>query len=866
MAVLITSGMRKAIKKMVQVSNCARVLNLLPTAEDFALRLIGDMKIITNRVNSISTRINNILDRYSSIPGEFLLEGFDEILEKLDNVSDYTKFAIKETSDVMSSTVKSTREMTEALGSATSGITSATLQIGGGLTYGAVALSSNLNLAMTGNGEVTNDTAEHIRDWTVTTATNTVESIDDFFGKAGDGLNNAVEWIDNQTNKVDDFVDGVSDELMEKVENAKNKVEEKIQRVKETFDKFIKDYDDAFGFLNGNAFKKASDAAYEMDTPVYDAFGDMTGEIANFIKNFNIGKVIKALGGIVVGAGSATLAMDLLPSIDTEKMLRSIIGGVDSYNIDKIHQLHHNKYYETEPDLLDVPDVPWLLSKDDLEKYNADGYNKYLEEYGEENDKRRTEILEKMQKATTRAELREVKNENKEKMKENKSALKAMRKVRRDAIKAKQIEKYKGFLSIELRYLKRDCLNMKTTIKNEWDTMLNQYTLAIKEIKKFFTNEGDGGSETVDRCCDRINDDATQIVELCKSIGVELTNAVAMVPTPYAIGSCFDMPVHKILAFFKDIKIIITFIKNLIRLGIDIISQLTIIVKLCYEGLQNLSDILKTLKETIGVDKILKMIDYLLELFGPKMEESKILMENSITPILYNETEDYERRIDAIDEDDSETLYMEEFKYSDDPNARKKIAEKVFGGKNAEDEDEFEEWVEELEAKGEREIVAYRSPLLNEEGDDFAGWIYYHAYAYDKMSSGWSKRKKRRKNKVIKKASKKNKLIGKKLVGGVAKLKSDNKISNSMSSYDAYYWYTEWTNDPTDCDPDFNNVECVYDEDGNLIPNENFKKNVVSPVNGSLVELYDGRMVFVEGEVVKSGDFVRVDGIKYKVK
>jgi hypothetical protein len=33
-----------------------------------------------------------------------------------------------------------------------------------------------------------------------------------------------------------------------------------------------------------------------------------------------------------------------------------------------------------------------------------------------------------------------------------------------------------------------------------------------------------------------------------------------------------------------------------------------------------------------------------------------------------------------------------------------------------------------------------------------------------------------------------------------------------------------------------------------------------------MVELNDGRRVFVEGKIVKSGDYVNVDGVKYKVK
>ena len=917
MAKLITDPMRKAIKKMAQVSQCARALSLMPTAEDFAMRLIGDMRHIAKMLNNISTRINEILDRYSSIPGEFLLEGFDEILKRLDDINDYAKFAIKETTDVMSSSVKSVQEMTDALGNAVSTTTSATLQIGGGLAYGSVAMAANIKLAMTGNGrrrmtndvvqdvidgkvEITemeaefekriknevgsmDDLADSIRDWTENATTKSTESIDEFFGNIGGGINDALEWIDGTKNAADGIVDNTVGVLIEKVEAAKKEVEEKIERVREIFNNLTKNFDEAFGFVNGKnfaeeTFRNASNTAYEkMDSPVFDALGETTGEIADFIKNFNIGKVVTAIGGIVVGAGAATLAMDLLPHIDVDRMLKNVIGGIDVRRIDKMTELYNNKYYEDEPDLLEVPDVPWRLSKDDLEKYNADGYNKYLEDFAEENDNARSEILEKMQKVKTSADLAAITEENREKMKENKSALKAMRKVRRDAIKAKQIEKYKGFLSIELEYLKRECINMKTNIKNEWDSMMQQYKTAINEITKFFTTDGSGGNETVDRCCDRINDDATQIVELCKSITVEITSAVAMVPTPYAIGTCVDMPVHKILAFFKDIKIIITFLKNLIRLGIDIISQITILAKLIFNGFQSLADIMQLLKDILGVDAILNMIEYLIALFRPKMIDAKILLENAISPIYYNETEEYEEKINALEAllaDDKDGGKVEKFKYTDDPYARKN---ETFGGVVT--EDKIEELLEELEAKGEREIVAYRSPILNDEGDDFAGWIFYHAYAYDDMKKTWRDSKKRRKNKLIKKASKKNKMRAGKLVGGVAQLKKnmsfgkyeDGKYKgNCVTGFDAYYWYTKWTNDPTDCEPDFSNVEFTYDNDGNLIAATTINQNVVAPIqttaNGSLVELSDGRRVFVEGKIVKSGDFINVNGVKYKVK
>ncbi len=911
MAKIITDGMRKAIKKMAEISNLARALNLMPTPEEFALMLIGDMKKISSMMNRVSSRMNEILERYANIPTEFLLKGFDEILEKIDDINDYTKFAINETLDVASGIVDSATSVVDAVGSAVSTTTSAVLQIGGGLSYGTIALGANMKLAMTGNGKRAiqdaviqdvisgkvavgdmeaeferrisgevgdeNDAVKAIRDWTETATTKSTESIDEAFNKATEKMDGAKEDIANAKNEAGEKVDEAFDKLTEKVEKAKKEVEEKIAEVKKIFDKFIKDFDDAFGFIKGaeGVSNNIANTAREMgsDSAVLEGIADVADDITNFIKNFSIGKVVAAIGGLVVGAGTATLAMDLLPTIDIDRMLKDIIGGIESYREDKLYELYYNKYYENAPDLFEVPDVPWLLSIDDLEKYNAEGYNKYLEDFADENNNNRSEILEKMQRVRTASDLAAVSMENRERMKENKSALKAMRKVRRDAIKARQLEKYKEFLKIEIDYLKNECKNLKDNIKNEWDSMMFQYKDACLQISKFFTIEGYGGSGTIDRCCDRINEDAEQIVELCKSITVELTNTVAMVPTPYAIGTCVDMPVHKILAFFKDVKIIITFLKNLIRLGIDIISQLTILIKLIANGLKSLKEIFKTLKKLIGIDVILDMIDFLIALFGPKMAEAKILLENSLSPIYYNETEDYDERVSAIEallDDEVEGGNVEMFRYTDDVNARKKYRDKSYGGKmdsfggKADDDETIEDWLEELEAKGEREIVAYRSPILNAAGDDFAGWIFYHADAYDDMYKGWNENKKRRRNKVIKKASKKNKMVGSGLRGGVAQLKtnmsfghyndSGRYISNSVTAFDAYYWYTKWTNDPTDCTPDM------------LNEGEDVVVPIQTTANGSLVELEDGRRVFVEGKTVKSGDFVNVNGVRYRVK
>ena len=383
---------------------------------------------------------------------------------------------------------------------------------------------------------------------------------------------------------------------------------------------------------------------------------------------------------------------------------------------------------------------------------------------------------------------------------------------------------------------------------------------------------------------------------MCKNIKTELTNTVTNIAVPYAIGTCVDMPVHKILEFFKDVKIILTFLKNLILLGIDIISQLTILAKVIANGLQSLAEIFKTLSDLLGVDKILNMINVLVELFKPKMIDAKRLLENSLNPIYYNETEDYENKLDALEGllDKEGTVTPEKFHYTDDINNKRHEKKKyIYGGDDinleydGDDDDKGEaallDLIEKFEEKGDREIVAYRTPILTEDGEDFAGWIFFHADAYDNMDNEWKRRKKYRKNKLIKKAAKKNKITSSgKTSGGVTKLKNDKSFGsygsngkfseNSVTAYDAYYWYTKWTSDPTDCAPDFSNVEYEYDDEGNIIYNENFKNEVVTPVmttaNGSLVEVTDGGRtfrVFVEGKTVQSGDFVNVNGKKYRV-
>ena len=75
------------------------------------------------------------------------------------------------------------------------------------------------------------------------------------------------------------------------------------------------------------------------------------------------------------------------------------------------------------------------------------------------------------------------------------------------------------------------------------------------------------------------------------------------------------------------------------------------------------------------------------------------------------------------------------------------------------------------------------------------------------------------------------------------------------TAYNAFYWYTYYTEDlEKDC--------FEWNVDNNTV----IIDNIVQTENGSVVELNDGRKVFVADNMVRSGDYVNVDGVKYRVR
>ena len=155
---------------------------------------------------------------------------------------------------------------------------------------------------------------------------------------------------------------------------------------------------------------------------------------------------------------------------------------------------------------------------------------------------------------------------------------------------------------------------------------------------------------------------------------------------------------------------------------------------------------------------------------------------------------------------------------------------------------------------------------MTDDGTDFKGWIFYHENIDNRYKS--SQFLKQFFSRLIMKRAAKT---GNRKRGGVNMLKDRNvfkvykkydinskfaNVNYMPKAFDAFYWYTKFTTDPND-----DGLDTQYD--GN-------NGDIISPVmtteNGTLVELEDGRRVFVNDFGIRSGDYVLVEGKRYRVR
>ena len=644
------------------------------------------------------------------------------------------------------------------------------------------------------------------------------------------GLNDAPNLLGDSVEDIHEGLNDISNSVNNIVDNgneSNNRVKSKLQSVIDTINNTMKKTND---YLN-EAFSEymvKEDTTKQLDMISESSRdGSMGGELASvatdtvstIARNFNIGKITTGFIGFATQIGLIAAGIDKLPYLNLDTVL--------AFGKAKLDDTHNT------------------ISEKTREFKESDEYKRIVEEA--EGDKKKIRaILREKRKSSAQERRKSMQSLTEEEKIAKRSVAKDIRKAKLQAKKAKMAQKMKETALVELKRFEQDIKMFGMNIKDEWTIMENQYKQSIFEIKEFFTGDPNkmSGSKYIDDCCDAIEMDCDSIKETLKNLTVTITVTIAQIPCPTSLGPCFDNPLYKVLRWFECAKVIFNELRRVINFGIDIIKQIDNLVKIMLNGLNSAKIIKEKIIDILNIKWLLDFIDSIIELFTGKCLEGKELIENTLSPIYYNETDSYEQQMEALEAQVSEI----------NEDKQKKKAENL------------QERIDELEERG-NEICAYKSPILNEDGTDFKGWIYYYDNIDNKYASN-QKLKQFFSRMIMKRAAK----TGNRKRGGVNMLKSknvfklhygmtiDGKMEYKPKAYDAFYWYTKWTTEPTDdsLDRGINGIDIDNHDD------------VVSPImtteNGTLVELEDGRRVFVNDFGIKSGDYVIVEGQRYRVR
>ena len=886
---LINSTMRKGIKTMCIVCQTAQVVYLMPKPKDFVTRIVGDVVYLSAQVKILSDEMNKLLDSYAEIPGNYLMTQMNSITGSLSNitnrVSTYAQNAVDQALGLGENIVQEFGALTGGVIDAAGEATKAVVSLGS-----AIAESGSNIIGQTDVASDIHDGTEVILEWT------------------GNGFNNATEKVTSSlndvTNKINDAkqtangkIEDKANEINQKIEDAQKFVSDIITGLRDKMKKLEEKLDGGFKDVTGmNSVANESDKIRQAlkesgnDSVTAQATDAIASSLSYVIKNFSIGKAVTAFTGLLTQSVIVRLGLNELPPIDFESMLCKVRSDMEMSTEDLYNQYNkitkeldddYNDYIKFGEDAVKIP------SED--RDYNMDNYKEFIKTYEGELKTQRDKIRTLMKYNTdTNGESDAVVK------KELRSAIKEVQKYRKQVKNAKQAKTLQSIIGDELDNLKSEAQYRLNSIRDDWKDMMQQYKDAVKEIKEFFS-KGGSCDMFIDDCCDRINKDCNDIKDLCKNLVTQLIGSTVKVAMPADIGTVFPNPAYKIADFWMDIKTILKFIKDLISLILDIILHINKLARLMLNGINSLVDCFKQLMELLGLKWLMDLIQSIIDMFGDNITNAKARLENTLSPVYFNDTDEYNNTIEAFDEilenqkvskNNSETL-------ADTINLLKSISNKEIDKLISKIEgvkkmstikdskvDDIEELIDELDAQGEQ-IVAYKSPILEESGSrktvsgivdngeemdqdiKLIGWHYFHPNLNHTNNTYYGtglidRLLKKIKSKIIKKAAK----TGHKKKGGIAKLKIANvgrRITKIDKAYVAFYWYTYYTEDLE--------KECFDQsvEQGTMIID-----SIVQTQNGSVVQIVDAdgkeRKVFVANNMVRSGDFVNVEGVRYRVK
>ena len=882
---VINTGMRKSIKTMAVVCQTAQFVSLMPKPKDFVTRIVGDVVYLSAQLTKLSEDMNKLLDSYASIPVNYFMTQVNSITGSLSSITNrlntYTQNGVNQIAGLGENALNTISEITGAAIDTTGSITSAIVNLGS-----AVAQTSVNVIGQTDLGEEINDGAEIILEWT----NNTFKTVKDDVTKP---INDVTNKLNNITSGVTDTINGVTNTVNDKIQETQkwiqtliNELRDKVQKLSNLMDTGFKDVTGLSSISKGTTTISTGLAESGEESLAGTATQSITSSLSNVINNFSISKVVFAFAGVITQSAIVKLGLDQLPPIDFESMMYKIRDDI-TMTEDDLYKQYQQLSDSTYNDIIKFGED---LSKNPSEfrNYSAENYDKFKDEFEDELKKQREDIRTRMKFA------KNDRNQATIAKKEIRSAIKEIEKYRKQIKNAKQTSTLKSIIDDELKNFKKEIEYRSNSIKSDWESMMKQYKDAINEIKEFFST---GGScdMFIDDCCNQINKDCDDIKELCKNLSSQLIGCAIKVVMPADIGAVVPNPVYKISDFWMDVKTIFKFIKDLITLIIDIISNINKLARLMLNGFNSLKEIVNQLLEIIGLKWLMNLVQNIIDLFGDNIKSARLKLENTLSPVYFSDTKEYENTIEALESllegakmsDDGKTSMsniselLEDVKNDDidkligSINSVKNITV-IDPDKDKSNVEKIENLLNDMESQGDV-IVAYKSPIIEEPGKPskvsdiiengnssdvdikFIGWHFFHPNLNHTGTTYYGNGIiqdliKKIKSKIIQKASKN----GNKKRGGVTRLKNKNVGSSKRkidTAYVAFYWYTYYTEDlEKDC------FEFKTTDNSIIID------NAVHTENGSVVQLNDGRKVFVANNMVKSGDYVNVDGVKYRVK
>lgn len=880
MSDVINSSTKKIIKGMVITCQTARFVSLMPKPQDFITRIVGDVVYLSAEVQKLSDDINGLLDQYASIPINYLMTQVNSITGSLSRIVDRTNtFAQTGVTNLMGIGENTMDIVSEITGSAIDviGETSKMVtSLGSTISHTSSAMLSDKE-----NASDIYDATEVILEWTGDNFKNISDETTVSLNKASKNITDLKTKVNANINDSADAVNKSIDNVQNGIETLLKKLQEQIKKLSNVIDTGFQDVTGLSSVSSGSSYINEALKESGDNSPSSQAVIAISKSLSNVIKNFSISKVIGAFGGVLTQSVIVKTGLDQLPPINFEEMIANVrddltISNEDLYKeLDSLTDSAYNDIDDFNKTLANIPS--------EEKEYGDEQYKKFLKQFDDEISKQRDLIRISMQNTENNKEKFNDKQYLSMKTLERratKSAIKEIKKFRKQVFNAKQTSRKRDIISDELLRLRKEVEYRCNSIKSDWNDMMDEYRNAIKEIKSFFQNGGDGDM-FIDDCCAAINKDCNDIKELCKNLTTQLIGTSIKVGMPADVGPVFPNPGYKIADFWMDIKTIIKFIKDLITLVIDIMNNVNKLARIMFNGINSLSEIVQQLIKLLGLQWFMDLIQNIIDFFGEKINSVRELLTNMLSPVYYKDTEEYdnileilENMYDTEDKFNYSNYYSNKNYLKDSKNHYFFIEDNTSKWKGTmyyklKHEDDYEKIIKELEDKA-NDIVAYKSPILADIDNTnesinvsnlmsggnimdeikFIGWYFYHPNLDN--NNDLSAFAKKIRKKIIKKASKRSS----KKNGGVNKLKG--KKIKGKKAWNRFYWYTYYTEDL--------DKDCYVYKSNNENQNSVYIDSVIQTENGSIVNVEGLGQVFVKDNMVKSGDYVNVNGKKYRVK